>query len=258
MPISKSAAKLHGDSIVIDMSVQYLTGRTDRSDVSGLTAVGLTIPIPGEDAYQTLYRARDFLDVIASEPLFCIADSPDAIRRAHAEGKMAHIFLSQDSLFIGTDAKNLLIWKQMGLRVCQLTYNEKNPVGDGCLELNDGGLSKFGQVLIREMEGVGITIDLTHAGERTYMEACARARKPLITTHSNPKAVSDNPRNITDDQIKAVADTGGVICVTTWAPLIWNGKPGMPGLDDYIRSLEHTINLVGLDHVATSTDSMGT
>jgi membrane dipeptidase len=68
----------------------------------------------------------------------------------------------------------------------------------------------------------------------------------------------NNPRNITDDQIKAIRDTDGVVCVTTWAPLIWNGKPGMPTLDDYMRCLEYTLNLVGVDHVATSTDSMGT
>ncbi len=258
MQVSERAATLHKQSIVIDPCVQYLIKRTERSDKSGLTAVGLTIPMPGEDMMKTLPNVQEFLEIIANEPTFCLADSPQSIRDAHQHGKIAHIFLSQDSLFIGSDPKSLYLWKQLGLRVCQPTYNEKNLVGNGCLELNDGGLSQYGRVLIREMERIGITIDLTHVGERTFMDVVKVAKAPLITSHSNPKTLVDNPRNITDEQIKAIADSGGVICVTTWAPLIWSGTAGMPTLDDYIRCLEYTINLVGIDHVGTSTDSTGT
>lgn len=258
MPISERAARLHKESLIIDPCVQYLVKRTDRSDRSGLAAVALTIPMPNEDAAHTYPRVQQFLDTIHAEPTFCLGDSPAAIRRAHADGKMAHILLSQDSLFIGSDPRNLLLWKQLGLRICQLTYNEKNLLGDGCLERHDGGLSQLGRVMVREMERYGITIDLTHAGRRTFLDACAVATRPLITSHSNPKAVIDNPRNIDDVQIKTVAALGGVICITTWAPIIWNGSPGMPTLDDWVRCLDHAISLVGIDHVGVSTDSMGT
>ncbi len=256
--ISHRARQLHQTSIVIDPCVQYLISRTERSDRSGLTAVGLTIPMPGDDMTVALPRVRDFLGVIAAEPTFCLADSPQAIRDAKRMGKIAHILLAQDSLFVGTDLCNLLLWKQLGLRVMQLTYNEQNLAGTGCLEAYDGGLTQYGRVLIREMERAGITLDLTHVGEKSFLQAAAAAAKPLLATHSNPKAVVDNPRNITDEQIKAVADSGGVVCVTTWAPLIWRGTPGMPTLADYMRCLEYTIELVGVDHVGVSTDSMGT
>lgn len=258
MPISDRALRLHRDSIIIDPCVQYLLRRTDRSDRSGLTAVALTIPMPNEDAAETYPRVRDFLQVIHDEPTFCLGDSPDAIRRAKTEGKLAHILLSQDAHFIGANPKNLLLWKQLGLRICQLTYNESNLLGDGCLERHDGGLSQLGRVMIREMERYGVTIDLTHAGRRTFLDACAVATRPLIASHSNPKAVVDNPRNIDDDQIRAVAALGGVACVTTWAPLIWAGTPGMPTLDDWWRCVAHAVDLVGIDHVGVSTDSMGT
>ncbi|MEZ4710983.1 MAG: membrane dipeptidase [Caldilineaceae bacterium] len=256
--ISERAAQLHKESIIIDPCVQYLIRRTARSDRAGLAAVGLTIPMPGDDMVQALPRVQEFLEIICNEPTFCLADTPDAIRRAHAEGKTAHILLAQDSLFIGTNPKSLLLWKQLGLRVCQLTYNERNLAGDGCLELNDSGLSQYGRVLMREMERYGITIDLTHVGQRTFMDACRVATQPLIASHSNPKSVVDNPRNISDEQMRAVADTGGVVCITTWAPLIWNGQPGMPKLDDHLRCLDYAINLLGIDHVGISTDSMGT
>lgn len=258
MPISERAARLHRDSIIIDPCVQYLMRRTDRTDRSGLTAVGLTIPMPNEDAAQTYPRVREFLEIIEAEPTFCLGDSPAALRRAKAEGKLAHILLSQDSLFIGADPANLLLWKQLGLRICQLTYNEKNLVGDGCLERHDGGLSQLGRVMVREMERYGVTIDLTHAGRRTFLDACAVATRPVIASHSNPKAVVDNPRNIDDDQMRAVAALGGVVCVTTWAPLIWPGRPGMPTLDDWLRCVDYAVQLVGVDHVGISTDSVGT
>lgn len=258
MPISERAARLHRDSIIIDPCVQYLLRRTDRTDRSGLSAVALTIPMPNEDAAQTLPRVQQFLEIIHAEPTFCLGDSPAAIRRAHGEGKLAHILLSQDSLFLGSNPRSLLLWKQLGLRICQLTYNEKNLLGDGCLERHDGGLSQLGRVMVREMERYGVTIDLTHAGRRTFLGACDVATRPLIASHSNPKAVADNPRNIDDEQIKAIAALDGVVCVTTWAPLIWNGSAGMPTLDDWLRCVDHVVALVGIDHVGMSSDSMGT
>ena len=258
MEITAQTRQLHQEAIIIDPCVQYLIRRTERSDKSGLTAVGLTIPMPGDDMNMALPRVIDFLATIAAEPTFCLADTPQTIRDAHEQGKIAHILLAQDSLFIGTQLQNLLLWKQLGLRVLQLTYNEQNLAGSGCLERDDGGLTQYGRILIREMEKVGITLDLTHVGQRTFMDACAATTLPVIVSHSNPKSVVNNPRNISDDQIQAIAATGGVVCTTTWAPLIWAGTPGMPTLDDYLRCLEHAINLVGIDHVGISTDSMGT
>ena len=249
---------IHQEAIIIDPCVQYLIRHTERDEISGLTAVGLTIPMPGDDLATALPRVRDFLDIIAQEPKFCLADSPQSIREAKAENKIAHLLLAQDSLIVGNNLKNLLLWKQLGLRVMQLTYNEQNLAGTGCLEAEDGGLTQYGRILIREMERVGITIDLTHVGERTFMDATAVATRPLIASHSNPKSVVDNPRNISDQQIKAVAKSGGVVCVTTWAPLIWDGTPGMPTIDNYLDCVDYAINLVGIEHVGISTDSMGT
>ena len=209
---------LHRDSIVIDPCVQYLTRKTERSDRSGLTAVGITVPGVADDFADAIPKVKAFYRVIAATPSFCLGNSVDALQSAHREGKLAHIFASQNSLMLGADAGNLLLWKQLGLTVCQLTYNEKNLAGSGCLELNDDGISQFGKVLVREMARVGVTLDLSHVGPRTFMEAVKVAQAPVIASHSNPKAVVDNPRNISDDQIRAVADTGGVVCVTTWAP----------------------------------------
>ena len=211
MELSAASQKLHRESIVIDPCVQYLTQKTDRSDQSGLTAVGITVPGVGDDFLDALPKVRGFLKVIADTPSFCLGNTVEALNKAHQEGKLAHIFLAQNSLMIGSDVGNLLLWKQMGLMVCQLTYNEKNLAGSGCLELNDDGISQYGKVLVREMARVGVTLDLTHVGQRTFMDAVKVARAPVIASHSNPNAVVDNPRNITDDQIRALADTGALL-----------------------------------------------
>ncbi len=251
-------SQIHQDAIIIDPCVQYLTKRTDRSDKSGLTAVGLTIPLPGNSLHEALPHVTAFLKLIATEPTFCLAETPQSILDAKAQSKLAHILLAQDSLMVGANLDNLWLWKQLGLRVMQLTYNEQNLAGTGCLEAYDGGLTQYGKVLIREMARAGITLDLTHVAERTFMDAINVAPKPVIASHSNPSAVVPNPRNISDEQIRAIAGTGGVVCVTTWAPLIWDGTPGMPTLDDYLRCLSYVVELVGVDHVGISTDSMGT
>ena len=149
-----------------------------------------------------------FLEIIHAEPTFCLADSPGAIRRAKSEGKLAHILLSQDALFVGANPKALLLWKQLGLRICQLTYNEKNLLGDGCLERHDGGLSQLGRVMVREMERYGITIDLTHAGRRTFMDICAAATEP----RSSPRTPTrkDGRRQPPQHRRRPDARRGGV------------------------------------------------
>ena len=258
MPISERAARLHRESIIIDPCVQYLLRRTDRTDRSGLTAVGLTIPMPNEDAAQTFPRVQAFLEVIHDEPTFCLADSPAAIRRAKAEGKLAHILLSQDAHFVGADPASLLVWKQLGLRICQLTYNEQNLLGSGCLERHDAGLSQLGRVMVREMERYGITIDLTHAGRRTFMDICAVAtRRSSRRTRTRGRSPTTRATSTTTRSAPSPPRAG------------WSASP--PGRrssgtarracrrwPDWLRCVDHAVNLVGIDHVGVSTDSMGT
>jgi len=102
-------------------------------------------------------------------------------------------------------------------RVVQLPYNERNFVRDGCLEPNDAGLSFCGRRLISELEHFGLVLDLSHCGVRTSLEALAASTQPAIILHAGVRALNgDNPRCLTDEQIRAVAATGGVVGVTLW------------------------------------------
>jgi membrane dipeptidase len=143
----------------------------------------------------------------------------------------------------------------LGLRVAQLTYNRRNFLGDGCLEPEDGGLSGLGRDAVKLMNELGIAIDLSHVGQRTSIEAAQASDRPVLATHANASAVTPALRNKSDDAIKAIAATGGVIGVSIYGPMCWDQDPQhRPSLDDFERHLDHIVDLVGVGHVGLGTD----
>jgi membrane dipeptidase len=179
---------------------------------------------------------------------------------ANQQGQAALILGSQGLDYINDWPWALEAAWRLGLRVAQLTYNARNYVGDGCLEDGDAGLSRFGRRVVGEIARLGLVLDLCHVGYRTSMEAIELAKGPVLFSHANPRAVVNSPRNITDDQIKACAATGGVIGISPWGPLSWRRPAaGRPTVDDYLACLEHVAGLVGPQHVGIGTDmSIGT
>src|SRR5690606_35311404 len=137
----------------------------------------------------------------------------------------------QDSLFLGERVGRLDTFRRLGLRYMQLTYNNRNLIGDGCAEPTDAGLSRFGRELVKAMSSSGIVMDVTHAGPRTALEALKLATQPAIASHANPRTLYENARNLTDDVIRAIADTGGVVGCTLPSPFNYAGDGRLPTLD---------------------------
>jgi membrane dipeptidase len=142
----------------------------------------------------------------------------------------------------------------MGFRIIQLTYNERNFIGDGCLEAGNAGLSKVGVAMVKAMNRAGILVDLSHCGLRTCREAIDASDKPVAFTHANPSAVTPSPRNKPDDLIRAVAETGGVIGMTAYSPLAVWPDGGWPDLTAFANMIDYCVSLVGIDHVGVGTD----
>ncbi|MGE0719382.1 MAG: dipeptidase, partial [Alphaproteobacteria bacterium] len=117
------------------------------------------------------------------------------------------------------------------------------------------GLSKFGVALVRRLDELRIVVDCTHTGYRTTMDAIEMATRPVVFSHSNPRAVKDSPRNIRDDQIKAVAATGGLVGMVGFPAFV--AAKEKPTLDDFIDHIDYTVQLVGPDHVALGIDYYG-
>jgi len=150
------------------------------------------------------------------------------------------------------------VFCRLGLRVAMLSYNDRNFAADGCITGTDAVLSREGRELVKEMNRCGIVIDCSHTGERSSLDAIELSEKPCIFSHSNPKARSNLPRNITDEQIKRVAAGGGVAGLTPFAPMNWDGGDVPPTLDDFLDNIECVVDLAGIDHVAIGTDKEAT
>ena len=114
----------------------------------------------------------------------------------------------------------------MGVKIIQVTYNERNLLGNGCWENRDDGLSNFGRDAIREMNRLGILIDLSHVGDKTTIDSISLSDQPVACTHANARSFFDSRRNKTDDALKLIAEKGGVVGATAWPPFL--GEAGNP------------------------------
>jgi membrane dipeptidase len=250
------AAALHRDAIVIDMCSFYFRGPSPQIAASGATALNLTVPevtAPWEEALAAL-DAHHAMIAAAPERWLHVRTARD-IGAAKASGRVGLIFGFQNAAPVGKDLGRIQILWERGLRVLQLTYNERNLFGDGCLVADDGGLTPLGRRAVLEMNAVGMVVDLAHAGYRTAHDAIEVSRMPVIISHANPRALADNPRNVPDDLIRAVAARGGVVGACGWGPICWRGGPQRPGVDDLVGHIDYMVTLVGIDHVGLGLDS---
>jgi membrane dipeptidase len=181
-----------------------------------------------------------------------VARSVADIRAAKAAGKTAIVIHFQGADPIEDELDFLNVFHASGLRAMQLTYNSRNRLGDGCFEPTDAGLSKFGKKVVRRMEELSIAVDLAHAGVRTTLDAAATATRPIVVSHANARALCDTPRNLTDEEIRAVAATGGVIGACAFPFFIT--RSAAPSLDNLIDHIDYISRLVGPQHVGLGFD----
>lgn len=225
---------------------------SDWCDI-GSAAVSATVVVE-EDTLGAVSKLGDWLRFLHDhEDRLILATSAAAIRQAKVEGKTAVILHFQSSRPVGYDLQLVEPFHRMGVRIMQLAYNVRGPLGDGCLELSDAGLSSLGKLVVSEMNRLGMVVDLSHAGVRTCLEAVEASTQPVVCSHSNARAICDHPRNLTDDQIRAVASSGGVVGVNAYPAFVKSGGAG-PSLSDLLDHIEHIAALVGVEHVGLGLD----
>lgn len=143
---------------------------------------------------------------------------------------------------------------RQGLRGVQLVDNGRNRIGDGKGEIRtQGGLTNFGVSVVKEMNRLGMIIDVAHLTEPGFWDVIETSEDPIIDSHSNTRAVCDHPRNLTDDQIKAIAERGGVIGLSCHTALV-SKENDRPTVDDLVKHIDHIAGLVGIDHVGLGPD----
>ena len=245
---------LHDDAIIIDGLEICNWNRAVFEDMrkGGLTAInctcsvweGIRASLDNVAQWKIWFREND--DILLQ--VFTTED----IHRAKKENKTGIYLGWQNTWGIEDRIDYLRLFKDLGVGVMQLTYNTQNLVGSGCWESRDAGLSDFGRDVVDEMNRVGILIDLSHVGPRTSEDAIRHSNKPVAYTHCCPSALLDHPRNKSDDQLRFLADHGGIVGVATYPPFLPKGAETT--VDDALDAFEHIIDLVGEDGVAIGTD----
>jgi membrane dipeptidase len=230
-------------------------GEIADARASGLTAVNVTVSAVGvlAGAFDETIKQIGFWErELDAHPdaLMRIGSAAD-LRAAKASGRLGLIYGFQDTLPIGDDLSRLETFRRLGVRIIQLTYNRRNLAGDGCLEPGNAGLSRFGRDVIARMNETGILADFSHCGHRTTSEGIGASKKPVAITHSGCAALVDLPRNKTDEELRLLADRGGVFGVY-FMPFL--RAQGQPMADDVIRHIEHAVRVAGEDHVGIGTD----
>jgi membrane dipeptidase len=174
------------------------------------------------------------------------------ILKAKREKKFAVVLGTQDTAMVGPELDRLAQLKKDGVMTVQLTYNNRNLAGDGALEPANAGLSKLGRATIERIEAEKLLLDLSHGGAKTMAEAAAQAKRPLVISHTGARALTEHPRNTSDETIKAVADKGGVVGVYFMPFLTLDSHPKG---EDLLRHVDHIANIAGEDHVGIGTDN---
>lgn len=253
------ARRIHAAAVVIDGSsvVKQEPSHIERARAGGVTATNHTVTRPMSDlptALAELNSCRRWIDDNAGDVL--LGTSVAAIHEAKRSNREAIIFGPQNTEFIGTALSHLGTAYDLGVRILQLTYQRQNWVGSGCGERRDGGLTTFGREFVREMNSLGILVDISHCGQVTGADAIEASKVPVVVSHGHPNRVAPHARAKDDELLLALARSGGVIGVTAISMFLYDASaPGVrPGLRDLRTHLEYLIDLVGVDHVGIGLD----
>jgi membrane dipeptidase len=250
----RASSDLHAASTVIDMVCPLADHAPEYLEwyrQGGVTALAPTVG--------GWHSARSTLDRIAvwqrlfreREDLLWIRHAAD-IETAKQTGRLGIYLHLQGADPIEDNLDLIDLCKALGVGVVQLTYNVRNRVGDGCEERTDAGLSRFGVKLIERLNQARVIVDCSHTGLRTSLEAIERSTAPVILSHSNAASVYASARNVRQDLMKAIAQSGGVIGVAGFPAMI--AETATPSLDQFIAHIDAIVECVGIDHVGLGID----
>lgn len=232
-------------------------GLSQKVQNSSLMAFLLTLPAESEgyrECTNKIGAIYNLIDDLAED--LTIAKTVDDIKKARVQGKKAIVMTFQNPHPMENSLNKLRVFYELGLRVMQMTYNKSNYIGTGCVETFDRGLTDFGCEVLKKMNEWGIVADISHCGRQTGIDVLKRSKKPIVISHAGVFALTENPRNKSDDELRMLRDNGGVIGLSPWGPLCWKRQDRrQPRLSDFVDHIDYVKNLIGIDHVGFGGDS---
>lgn len=192
----------------------------------------------------------------ANRKYISIAHTPGDLYEDKRNGRKSIMLGIENGIALNGQLQNLQHFAQRGVVYITLCHNGDNEICDSAKGCNThGGVSRFGEQVIREMNRLGIMVDMSHAAEKSFYDALEISSMPIVCSHSSSRALCDHPRNLTDDQMRALAAKGGVAQTTLYPGFL--KKDGEATIIDAIEHLEHAIKIMGIDHVGLGTDFDG-
>nr|WP_292960087.1 MULTISPECIES: membrane dipeptidase [unclassified Allomuricauda] len=253
----RNIEELYKKAIVVDGLIISRNWNEDSFKAlaeSGYT--GFNASVDSGNLEKGLRNLNEWQTIIKENPdRLILATSADDYNRAKKEGKVAVMLGFQNSTMVGRSIKNLDTLYDAGMRWMQLTYNERNYLGDGSTERTNCGLSDFGIEVVERMNELGIIVDLSHCGKETTNDGIAYSKAPVSINHSMCEALHKNhPRAKTDEQIKAMADKGGIIGIICLGYMIGPNLGTDTTLETYVDHIDHAVKIGGIDHVGLASD----
>jgi len=243
----------YDDAVMIDGLVIARFSRDVFEDMrrGGITAANCTCSV-WHDFRATMANVAQWKHwFVEHSDLITQVENVGDIRRAKQEARVGIILGWQNTSGIDDDVRNLVLFRDLGVRIMQLTYNSQNLVGSGCWESRDGGLSDFGRDVVDEMNRLGILIDLSHVGPKTSDDAIRYSKAPVAYTHCCPM-LKQHARNKSDEQLRRIADAGGFVGYASYTPFMPKGEDS--SVDDCVAGIDYVINLIGEENVGIGTD----
>ena len=259
----EQAMALHKDIVVFDACalvdaewIKSTEGQYFKSALeAGVTAINNTTFSTGSNFRKAVAEISEWYEILEHfRDYTLLATTVEDIKRAKSEHKIAVIIGPQNMTMIEDELRFLRILHRLGIKICQLTYNEGNLLGDGCLERTQKGLTDFGLQVLEEMNHLGILVDLSHTSDAVVADALEYSKDPVSFTHTCCRDINRNPRNKTDEQLQAMAEKGGIIGVAAWTPITATREGIQPTLDDYFTHLTRIVEIAGIDHVGLGID----
>jgi membrane dipeptidase len=276
------AARLLADSVVISLHDHpvrfparmeqtpefYRTGR-QHTAYEGLLASGLTAVfdnmmdgtacVTGNAPWRWLDIITDLgmrlADIAHQDSVFVVRELAD-ISEAHRSGRVGIVFGLEAATPIETEIDRLDVLYGLGIRQIGIAYSDSNALGSGLSEAVDGGLTAFGRRAVDRMNRLGLAIDVSHSSDRTGIDTCAASAKPVFMTHAGARAVWDTPRMKSDDVLRAVAETGGVIGMSAAPHTTLSAANPRHSIASVMDHFRYCLDLVGIEHVAFGPDTL--
>lgn len=258
--LSEESRGLYANAVVIDCNIYppfsdpMTKAQVNAIKASGLSAAKASMGGFANDYEQALREVHAVSRVIDRYPTdFIQIRSAADIRNAKRTGRLGVIFSFEGVECLEAGTQRIEEFAGLGVKVMQLSYNLQSPFGAGVLADSSLGLTELGREAIATMNAHGVALDLSHANPATTAQAMAASAKPVLMTHGGCAAVHAHPRNKTDEQLRALAEKGGVFGIYDLPYLV--APPREATLDDYMTHMAHALNVAGEGHVGIGSDT---